>query len=736
MKKVEVRSFNQPVEVRTFPKGRVELIEVGGTVIGRATFEPGWRWSDSVKPIVHTELCQAPHLQYHMSGVMIVEQDGVRHVVKAGEVSMLPPGHDAWIEGDEPVHLVDFQGMLDYANSAEQKVQHITEELRSTETRHRLILSSVSDGIIGTNANGEITFSNPAAASLLEYAEAEMLGRKMHHLVHHSYADGTPFPESECASYQTFQDGQPRTVDSEVFWRKDGSSIPVEYSTTPLKQGFAMVGAIVVFRDITQRKAALDAILDAKMAAEAANRAKSAFLANMSHELRTPLNAILGFADLMRREARTGRARLTAEQAENLATIHRSGEHLLGLINDVLEISKIESGRATCQPTDCDLHALLDELRQLLRERATRKKLSLQVHWADAPRHVRADATKLRQVLINLVGNAVKFTQQGSVLLTVDTLRAEQGGHCRLRFAVTDTGPGIAAVEQAKLFQPFSQALAGVNSQEGSGLGLAISRQHVQLMGGDITVQSTPGQGSRFSFELGFEVLEGAVGQAKAQRLVIGLEPGQPRYRVLIVDDIETNRQLLIKNLKPLGFALIEAADGEQALARWHDEQPDLILLDMRMPKMDGYEVARCIRAEETGRRTPIIAVTASAFEEQRDEVLAAGCDEFLRKPIRDADLFELIGRHLKLEFAYAGRFAPELHTALDAARLRELPAALRAHLREALLVLDGARCGELAEQVAALDPELGAGLGRQVKEMRFEELLGLCEAADAWTGT
>ncbi|MDS4054964.1 ATP-binding protein [Accumulibacter sp.] len=737
MQKVEVKSFTHPVEVRTFPKGRVELIEVGGTVVGRATFEPGWKWSESVKPIVHTDLCQAPHLQYHMSGVMIVEQDGVRHVVKAGDVSMLPPGHDAWIEGDEPVHLVDFQGMLDYANSAEQKVQHITEELRSTETRHRLILASVSDGIIGINANGEITFNNPAAASLLGYVESEMLGRKLHQLVHHSYPDGAPFPESECASYQTFQDGQPRTVDSEVFWRKDGSSIPVEYSATSLKQGFAMVGAIVVFRDITERKATLDAILSAKRAAEAANLAKSAFLASISHELRTPLNAILGFADLMRREARAGRAALTAGQAENLATIHRSGEHLLGLINDVLDISKIEAGCTTYQPSDCDLHALLAELRELLRERATRKSLSLRVHWAGAvPRHVRADATKLRQVLINLLGNAVKFTQQGSVLLAVDALGAEQGGRCRLRFAVTDTGPGIAAEEQAKLFQPFSQALVGVNSGEGTGLGLAISRQHVQLMGGDITVQSTPGQGSRFSFELDFEVLEGAAAEAKAQRLVIGLEPGQPRYRVLIADDIDTNRQLLIQNLKPLGFALTEAADGEQALARWRDEQPDLILLDMRMPKMDGYEVARRIRAEEKRGRTPIIAVTASAFEEQRDEVLAAGCDEFLRKPFRDADLFELIGRHLKLAFVYAERAAPALHTAVDAARLGALPAALRAQLREALLVLDGARCGELAEQVAALDPELGAALGKQVKEMRFEELLGLCEAADAWTGT
>jgi len=398
----------------------------------------------------------------------------------------------------------------------------------------------------------------------------------------------------------------------------------------------------------------------------------------------------------------------------------------------VLDLSKIEAGRIALQPVECDLHALLAELRELLRERATRKGLSLQVQWAEAvPRHVRADATKLRQVLINLVGNAIKFTQEGSVLLAVDALNAGQDGHRRLRFAVADTGPGIAAEERATLFQPFSQALAGVNSKEGTGLGLAISRQYVHLMGGEIALDSAPGRGSRFFFELEFEVLEGVAAEAEARRLVIGLQPGQPRHRVLIADDIGTNREVLKQYLKPLGLELVEAVDGEEALARWRDGRPDLILLDMRMPKLDGYEVARRIRVEETGRRTPIIAVTASAFEEQRDEVLAAGCDEFLRKPFRDAELFELIGRHLKLDYVYAEETAPAPAAppaTIDPARLGALPEALREQLHAALLALDIARCGELARQVAALDPALGDWLGNEVKEMRFESLIDLCE--------
>ena len=467
--------------------------------------------------------------------------------------------------------------------------------------------------------------------------------------------------------------------------------------------------------------------------AEAANRAKSIFLANMSHELRTPLNAIIGFSELMRREARAGRALLTADQAENLDLIHRGGEHLLGLINDVLDLSKIEAGRAECQPGDCDLHALLADLRELFRERAARKRLSFQVQWAEGvPRHARTDATKLRQVLINLLGNAIKFTAEGGVLLDVADLGAVEAGHRRLRFTVTDSGPGIAPEERARLFQPFTQTLAGLSAEEGTGLGLAISRQYVRLLGGDIDVDSEPGRGSRFRFELELEALAHIEPAAETQHTVIGLKPGQPRHRVLIADDIATNRQLLVRYLAPLGFELDEAADGEAALARWREGRPDLILLDMRMPELDGYGVARRVRAEETGRHTPIVAVTASALEEQRADVLAAGCDEFLRKPFREAELFQMLGHHLGLEYRYAEEAVAAVPppTPVDAARLAALPESLHQQLYEASLTLDIARCSKLADQIAALDPELSAWLGREIADMRFGSLVDLLQMA------
>ncbi|HEY1016384.1 MAG TPA: ATP-binding protein, partial [Herpetosiphonaceae bacterium] len=371
----------------------------------------------------------------------------------------------------------------------------------------------------------------------------------------------------------------------------------------------------------------------ARLAAEEANQAKSVFLANMSHELRSPLNAILGFAQVMGRSAQ-----LDAEQREHVGIIRRSGEHLLALINQVLDLSKIEANRMALHERDLDLHQLLDDLEDMFALRAEEKKLQLLFERDPAtPRYVRGDDLKLRQVLINLLNNALKFTAEGGVALRVAPLAdGAAPGSSRLRFEIEDTGPGIAAEELGTLFEAFTQTASGRQAQEGTGLGLPISSRFVQLMGGEIQVRSEPGRGSVFSFEIDAARATAADLAARpARRQVTGLAPGQERPRILVADDKWNNRQLLIRLLAPLGFEVREAEDGLQAVELWEEWEPHLIWMDMRMPRLSGYDAATRIKSTTKGQAVVIVALTASTLEEERAMVLSAGCDEFLRKPFR-----------------------------------------------------------------------------------------------------
>ncbi|MFX1411358.1 MAG: two-component regulator propeller domain-containing protein [Promethearchaeota archaeon] len=406
---------------------------------------------------------------------------------------------------------------------------------------------------------------------------------------------------------------------------------------------------------LVELERAKEAALEAQRAAEAASRAKSVFLASVSHELRTPLNAILGFTQLMNRDIG-----LSTEQRENLGIINRSGEHLLGLINDVLDLSKIEAGRAMLNERDFDLHHLLDGLEEMFRLRAENKDLMLTFDRAsDVPQYVRTDEGKLRQVLMNLLGNAVKFTQEGGVVLRVRVVilspsQAERDERQWLLFEVEDTGPGIAPEELEAVFDPFVQTKTGQQSPEGTGLGLPISQQFARLMGGGLSMSSELGQGSIFRFEVPVEVVDAsAVRAVQPSRRVIGLEPGQPTYRLLIVDDGETNRKLLVKLLAPLGFEVREAVNGREAIEIWERWEPHLIWMDMRMPVMDGYEATRRIKATTKGQATVIIALTASALEEDRAIILSEGCDGYIRKPFREAELFNALTEHLGVRFVY-----------------------------------------------------------------------------------
>ncbi len=391
----------------------------------------------------------------------------------------------------------------------------------------------------------------------------------------------------------------------------------------------------------------------AKKAADAANTAKSEFLANMSHELRTPLNAILGFTQVMNRDAS-----LSAEQQQYLGIINRSGEHLLELINDILEMSKIEAGRLAFHQNSFDLYHLLDNLKEMLQLKALSKGLQLNIDYtSDVPQYVQTDEGKLRQVLINLLGNAIKFTQEGSVSVKIKNAKCkrqnEQYTHL-LHFEVEDTGLGIAPQEMDKLFTAFGQTETGHKSQQGTGLGLAISQKFVQLMGGEITVSSTVGEGTKFAFDVQIALANTCSIQTNKQTgRVIGVAPDQLEYRILVVEDRLESRFLLVKLLKSVGFSVCEAENGQQAVELWSSYSPHLILMDMRMPVMDGYEATKSIKAHLKGQATVIIALTASAFEENRSTVLSAGCDDFMSKPFREEVLWEKIAQHLGVRYLF-----------------------------------------------------------------------------------
>jgi len=390
------------------------------------------------------------------------------------------------------------------------------------------------------------------------------------------------------------------------------------------------------------------ALQEAKETAEIANRAKSVFLANMSHELRTPLNAILGFTQIMQHDRD-----FPSRQKSNLDIIAESGGHLLDLINDILEMSKIEAGRITLNVGDFDLYHTLERLKNTLQVNADSKELDLEfTHKDDVPRYIRTDEGKLRQVLLNVLGNAIKFTEMGSVSLSV-SYESVESSRGILKFSVEDTGIGIAPDEMDLVFDPFSQSESGQKNGEGTGLGLAISQQFVRLMGGEISVKSQFGEGSTFSFDIAVEVVEPVKPDAKKPaKFVVGLAPNQPTYRILVVDDSHENRALMEQMLSKVGFEVRTVNDGQAAIDCFQSWQPDLIWMDIRMPGMDGIQVTQQIK-DSDGPETIIIAVTASVSDEDRVGVLEAGCDDFVRKPFTEQEIFNMMAKHLGVVYVY-----------------------------------------------------------------------------------
>ena len=465
----------------------------------------------------------------------------------------------------------------------------------------------------------------------------------------------------------------------------------------------------------------------AKEKAEVASQAKSAFIANISHELRSPLNAIMGFSQLILRTKN-----LPAEQYENAGIIQKSGEYLLTLINNVLDFAKMEVGKTSLNQKDFDLYQLLDDLEDMLHLKAVSAGLKLIFDRGEnLPRYLYTDGVKLRQVLLNLLDNAIKFTKQGRVILKIHSVFDQQTQNYTLDFNINDTGVGIAPTELSQLFQAFSQTKSGEASQEGTGLGLAICQQFIRLMGGEIRVNSELNKGTTFQFSITVEPGQATNHQNIQEKRVLGLTPNQPIYKILVVDDRQVNQQLLIKLLSPLGFQVKSASNGEEAIALWESWQPHLIFMDMRMPVMDGYEATKYIKSHVKGQATAIIALTASVLEEEKVTVLSAGCDNFMRKPFQENTIFHMLHKYLGVTYIYEEiRQSPfnqpsEILTSED---FKIMPQTWLERFMQANLEASNQDVLMMMQEIPITEIKLIKGLNQLVYQYQFDKIIDLIE--------
>lgn len=498
----------------------------------------------------------------------------------------------------------------------------------------------------------------------------------------------------------------------------------------------AALGLLLRAQQVEQRS-----LRESKALSDSANQAKSKFLSNMSHELRTPLNAILGFGQLMQNDMS-----LTQHHRDSLKIIHRSGEHLLSLINDVLAMSKIEAGRVSLNENEFSLYDFLDDLRGMLRLKAEDKGLDLIFERSlDLPTHIQADEGKLRQILLNLLNNALKFTGEGFVKLRVESIQdpavPQTEDSVLLRFSVIDSGPGIANKELNELFVAFAQTETGRRSQMGTGLGLPISRAFANMMGGDIQVHSEVGQGSEFHCEIRAKRSQSFQGEKQKYHHLIGVAPGQPQYRMLVAEDDLHSRQLLVQLLESTGFEVAAVSNGQQALERWRTWQPHMLWMDLRMPEMGGLEAAAAIKAEAAlGNEyiAPIlVAVTANAFDVDRAQALAAGYDDFVAKPYVQQVIFETTVTHLGVEYVYEETDALEAEQttresfSLSADSLKVMPQVWRLALMEAAQSLDDCVMEALVEEIPADRQALKNALELLLKDFRYDILVDLLKTED-----
>jgi PAS domain S-box-containing protein len=599
------------------------------------------------------------------------------------------------------------------------------DRLEQSEARARLIVDTAHDAFVGMNSDGDVVMWNAQAAATFGWTANEAIGQSLADLV-----IPVAFREAHRNGLKRFlSTGEAPVVNQRLelsALHRDGHEFPIEITiTNPISSGGGhFFGAFL--RDISERRERESELRRAKESAEAATRAKSEFLANMSHELRTPLNGVLGYAQLLRRNHS-----LTSEQRESIDAISNCGSHLLDLINDVLDLSKIEAGRFELEPRPTDLHQLTVDLRHVIAEPARRKGLRFSVEVdPDVPTHVVIDGRHLRQVLLNLLGNAVKFTHEGEVTLILGRAEGE-----RLYCEVRDTGIGIEPESLQEIFEAFRQTRAG-SAAGGTGLGLTISQRLVASMGGELSVRSKPGHGSSFYFTLPLIAAEGAVvgSDEKSDEALFDsrLAAGE-HLTALVADDSSVNRRILASLLESAGVRVIGASGGKEAVELTAEHKPDVVLMDLRMQDFDGLEATREILSNPATSSVPIIMVTASAFGDSRQAAFDAGCVDFIAKPIRAEQLFQKLQRHTKAHFVASGETVEEDTDAFvpDDGSL----SAVGQRLQEAASIGNIADLDAIVDELAkgnAIQVKLGARIARLRARFDFASVIQLAESLQA----
>lgn len=639
------------------------------------------------------------------------------------------PTGELW---DAEVHLMSFEtGQRQFLQFTLQDItgrKRAEEALRIEKEFNQTLVQLSPAFFVAIGSDGKTIMMNESMLRALDYTAKDVVGKDYLTML---------VPEADrehlVGIFKKIIEKREHTVNVNRVVARAGHELICEWHGIPVFRGEQYDFFLGVGIDVTERTHAeqelkkyqqhLETLVEertielqlARDAADAANRAKSMFLSNMSHEIRTPMNAVLGFAQLLERDTS-----LSPAARNKVETIMKSGDHLLAIINDILEMSLIEAGRVEVRVDSVDLYNLLEDLSVMFRMRAEQKGLIFILDLdADLPHYIETDLSKLRQVLINLLGNATKYTKEGSITMRAFPIISE-----RIAIEVRDSGIGIAPEELEKLFHPFERARGGEKAAGGTGLGLAISREYARLMDGDVTVSSTVGEGSSFRFEFSARVTTKRPDSATPPNRVTGMASGQGEIRVLIVDDQETNRELLLEILKPLGFVVDEAADGEKAIEKVQSLKPHIVLMDYVMPGMDGGEVTKILRRIYPNDPPVIIGITSSAFEETKQQFLDTGIDGFIAKPFREQELYDALTRHAGVLFEsedHRDRTVSEKSPVIPT--LDKMSAEWCESLREALVRNNITRIRKLAEEAHVIDPVLADWMYERAVRYDIDEL-------------